>query len=350
MADEESRKSKTNLPAAGGAGAGGTGRRKSDDTVTGKRKADATGAGKRKADQTLSEMTAARQAEEALAESRAHQEMPQPSDTFNRGLRAISKDARPEDFEDLQGLYSIMYMERKAERFFKRDPNAPPSPDDTMTAGNKQYDKTEGYVFPFRGKEQEKLAEVTKSSPKAFMTAAALYKELSRHIFVPHLLKQLVGNEIHYYDPIDIDRDKNAREGLIKSENHTYGFTQVSINAVKLYILEFPILRQFLDRKNYMASDREIRALLDPECAPMIAAAVCEHHLKLWKDQNNEDGVPIPINAKSLAYGYNPDVYDVNGTLETSPVPIYGARKILMPSERVLAVSKHVKKVFERDY
>lgn len=277
-------------------------------------------------------------------------EMPQPSDTFNRGLKAISKDARPEDFEDLQGLYSIMYMERKAERYFKRDPNAPSSPDDTMTAGNKAYDKTEGFVFPFRGKEAEKLAECTKTEPKAFLTAAALYKDLSRYMWAPRLLRQLVGNEIHYYDPIDIERDKNAREGVIKSNSHTFGYTQISINAVKLYVLEFPILRQYFERKNHVGLDYEIRALLDPQCAAMIVAAVCEHHLKLWKGQDNEDGVPIPINERSLAYGYNPDVYDVNGTLETSPVPIYGARKIVIPSERVVAVSKHVKKVFEQDY
>lgn len=277
-------------------------------------------------------------------------DMPQPSDTFNRGLKAISKDARPEDFEDLQGLYSIMYMERKAERYFKRDPNAPSSPDDTMTAGNKAYDKTEGFVFPFRGKEAEKLAECTKTEPKAFLTAAALYKDLSRYMWAPRLLRQLVGNEIHYYDPIDIERDKNAREGVIKSNSHTFGYTQISINAVKLYVLEFPILRQYFERKNHVGLDYEIRALLDPQCAAMIVAAVCEHHLKLWKGQDNEDGVPIPINERTLAYGYNPDVYDVNGTLETSPVPIYGARKIVMPSERVVAVSKHVKKVFEQDY
>lgn len=280
----------------------------------------------------------------------AGSDMPQPSDTFNRGLRAISKDARPEDFEDLQGLYSIMYMERKAERYLPRDPNTPPGPDDTMTAGNKPYDKTEGFVFPFRGKEAEKLAEVTKSEPKAFLNAAAMFKDLSKYMFAPHLLRQLVGNEIHYYDPIDIDRDKSAREGKIKSERHTYGFTQISISAVKLYVLEFPILRQYFERKKHIGPNYEIKALLDPECAPMIVAAVCEHHLKLWKDQNNDDGVPIPISEKALAYGYNPDVYDVNGTLETSPVPIYGARKILMPSERVIAVSKHVKKVFEQDY
>ena len=283
-------------------------------------------------------------------ESISGSEMPQPSDTFNRGLRAISKDARPEDFEDLQGLYSIMYMERKAERYLPRDPNLPPGPDDTMTAGNKPYDKTEGFVFPFRGKEAEKLAEVTKSEPKAFLNAAAMYRDLSKYMFAPHLLRQLIGNEIHYYDPIDIDRDKSAREGKIKSERHTYGFTQISISAVKLYVLEFPILRQYFERKKHIGPNYEIKGLLDPECAPMIVAAVCEHHLKLWKDQNNDDGVPIPISEKTLAYGYNPDVYDVNGTLETSPVPIFGARKILMPSERVIAVSKHVKKVFEQDY
>jgi hypothetical protein len=283
-------------------------------------------------------------------EQAPNMDMPSPSDTFSKGLRAISKDARPEDFDDLQGLYSIMYMERKAERFFKRDPNAPAGPEDSMTAGNKPYDKTEGFVFPYRGKESEKLAECTKAEPKAFLSAAAMYKDLSRHLWAPRLLRQLIGNEIHYYDPIDIERDKNAREGVIKSNSQTFGYPQVSINAVKLYVMEFPILRQYCERKKHQGADFEIRALLDPECAAMIAAAVCEHHLKLWKDQNNEDGVPIPINEKTLAYGYNPDVYDVNGTLETSPVPIYGARKILMPSERVIAASKHVKKVFERDY
>lgn len=320
MADEESQKANQTSSGKAGAGASGDADKKSDEE---------------------------KQSDES---SSANNEMFKPSDTFNRGLKAISKDARPEDFEDLQGLYSIMYMERKAERYFKRDPNTPPSPDDTMTAGNKAYDKTEGYVFPFRGKEAEKLAECTKSEPKAFLTAAAMFKDLSRHLWAPRLLRQLVGNEIHYYDPIDIERDKHAREGVIKSNSHTFGYTQISINAVKLYVMEFPILRQYFERKKHVGADYEIRALLDPECAAMIAAAVCEHHLKLWKDQDNEDGVPIPINEKTLAYGYNPDVYDVNGALETSPVPIYGARKILMPSERVIAISKHVKKVFEHDY
>lgn len=318
MADEESKKS--NKGSSGSAGAGS-----SNDEVR-------------------------RPGEELPAKEKPAGGMPNPSDTFNKGLRAISKDARPEDFDDLQGLYSIMYMERKAERYFKRDPNAPTGPEDTMTAGNKPYDKTEGFVFPYRGKEAEKLAECTKAEPKAFLTAAAMYKDLSRHLWAPRLLRQLIGNEIYYYDPIDIERDKNARENIIKSNSQTFGYPQVSINAVKLYVLEFPILRQYFERKKHQGADYEIRALLDPECAAMIAAAVCEHHLKLWKDQDNEDGVPIPINEKTLAYGYNPDVYDVNGTLETSPVPIYGARKILMPSERVISTSKHVKKVFERDY
>lgn len=320
MADEESQKANKSSSGSAGAGSSGDAGKKADESNA---------------------------PEDAPSSENA---MPNPSDTFNRGLKAISKDARPEDFEDLQGLYSIMYMERKAERYFKRDPNAPPTPDDTMTAGNKAYDKAEGFVFPFRGKEAEKLAECTKTEPKAFLTAAAMFKDLSRYMWAPRLLRQLVGNEIHYYDPIDIERDKNAREGIIKSNSHTFGYTQISINAVKLYVLEFPILRQYFERKNHVGADYEIRALLDPQCVAMIVAAVCEHHLKLWKGQDNDDGVPIPINERTLAYGYNPDVYDVNGTLETSPVPIYGARKILMPSERVINVSKHVKKVFEQDY
>ena len=43
---------------------------------------------------------AGKKSEEAKAEGSAGSgnDMPQPSDTFNRGLKAISKDARPEDF------------------------------------------------------------------------------------------------------------------------------------------------------------------------------------------------------------------------------------------------------------
>ncbi|HIN65827.1 MAG TPA: hypothetical protein EYM95_14390, partial [Candidatus Obscuribacterales bacterium] len=151
MADEESQKANKSSSGSAGAGSSGDAGKKADESNA---------------------------PEDASSSENA---MPNPSDTFNRGLKAISKDARPEDFEDLQGLYSIMYMERKAERYFKRDPNAPPTPDDTMTAGNKAYDKAEGFVFPFRGKEAEKLAECTKTEPKAFLTAAAMYKDLSRY-------------------------------------------------------------------------------------------------------------------------------------------------------------------------
>ncbi|MBU6453506.1 MAG: hypothetical protein KGS72_17130 [Cyanobacteria bacterium REEB67] len=79
----------------------------------------------------------------------------------------------------------------------------------------------------------------------------------------------------------------------------TLGVSQVSVDGLKKFTREFPA--QFSQYARH-----EAEALLDPQQAPMMIAAVLAHNIQDYKGH-------YAINEGTLAYSFNPDVPGKSG-------------------------------------
>lgn len=81
-------------------------------------------------------------------------------------------------------------------------------------------ENVEGPVFPYRGLEDSKLTECTKENPRAWDDAISAIPVLSKVGITADHLRAIVRNELHWYDPGDIDSDnkvKRANEWKLKT-------------------------------------------------------------------------------------------------------------------------------------
>lgn len=120
---------------------------------------------------------------------------------------------------------------------------------------------------------------------------------------VTELMQAIARNELFFYDLADALDDKSVRETDKpvqypfkdrKAGDATLGVSQVSLDGVKKFEIEFP-------EQMGRYSSRESQALLNPIEAPMMIAAVLAHNIKNYKGH-------YPINEGTLAYSFNPDV------------------------------------------
>lgn len=122
------------------------------------------------------------------------------------------------------------------------------------------------------------------------------------------LIQAIARNELFFYDLADALDDKSVRETGKpmqypfkdrKAGEATLGVSQVSIDGVRKFEIEFPE-----QMARYVG--REAEALLNPIEAPMMVAAVLAHNIKCYRGH-------YPINEGTLAYSFNPDVSGEKG-------------------------------------
>jgi len=168
-------------------------------------------------------------------------------------------------------------------------------------------------IFPYRGLEDAKLAECTKENPRAWDEAASAFPQLTDHLSISQLVplvKGIVRNEIHYYDQKDIDDDTIVKQGK-GSSSGTLGYSQITPKGVHDFEQKYPQLKNFLESKGYSGPGHEGRALVDPSCVPMIVAAKLADLAEQYRNSNDKLNPQrkVEITPRSLAYGYNADVY-----------------------------------------
>ncbi len=221
---------------------------------------------------------------------------------------------------------------------------------------------TDRAVFPYRGFEDQHLAECTKANPEAWNQAFDSYPNLRQFLSDqdgPKLMQALVRNELHHYDPGDIAGDKQARSGK-GNDAETLGYAQITPIGLRAFEQRYPQLKEFLESKGYSGPGHEAKALEDPSCVPMIVGAklqsIADHY------QSSRDKITgaasVSVNARTLAYGYNADVYynpksSANPDFHANIFPkakeiehLRGYDKAFPTSdERVLSKSAHVQNV-----
>jgi hypothetical protein len=222
--------------------------------------------------------------------------------------------------------------------------------------------QVEKAIFPQRGQEDVQLAKVTSLDPEAWENAIKATPSLAGTGVSAAVLKGLVRNELHFFDPKDAFDDKQARSGKVPAERATLGFVQISQKGISEFERDIPEFKKFLESKGYTGPKHEIKALEDPTCAPMIVAAKLaslaksyEKHNKMHPDQ------PVQVDKLSLIYGYNADVQarSEGGRIvyETMPDAQASVEKLLFPSMHkvyptsnpvVLNTSRHVANVLEQ--
>lgn len=188
-------------------------------------------------------------------------------------------------------------------------------------------------THPFRGRE---ASEVNKIPAARWDEAYSLFSELAEagitNGSVTEVSKAIVRNELHHYDMWDRADDTAARVAghplpLRKNEGDaTLGYSQLSPNSITKRCAEFPQLREYLTEHGYPPG-AELKALADPEMVPVLVAANLAHNAKMYARHG------IPVNERTLAYGFNPDERDSKGA------------KILLPDESTLNKSQHVANV-----
>ncbi len=170
-------------------------------------------------------------------------------------------------------------------------------------------------LFPYRGSENMRLSDCTKQNPQAWEEALNAYPKLREYLSTPdgaRLMKALVRNELHWYDPKDALGDGMARAGK-PDYTETLGYAQITPKGIHEFetgvingqqvLKPDPQLSEFLAGKGYSGAGHEAKALEDPSCVPMILAAKLNTLVHVYEKSGT------PINARTLAYGYNADVY-----------------------------------------
>lgn len=221
---------------------------------------------------------------------------------------------------------------------------------------------TDRAIFPYRGFEDQHLAECTKANPQAWNQAFDSYPNFRQFLSDqegPKLMQALVRNELHHYDPGDIRGDKQAQSGKV-NDSETLGYAQITPVGLRSFEQKYPQLKAFLEAKGYSGPGHEAKALEDPACVPMIVGAKLQSIADLYQSTHDKiTGAPsISINARTLAYGYNADVYynpkdTTNPDFHANVFPkarefehLRGYEKAFPTSdERVLSRSAHVQNV-----
>ena len=179
-------------------------------------------------------------------------------------------------------------------------------PDFAIKASIEIWDATER---PLLGSERLLMKSITATDPQAWENAAKLFpQQLSA---VPmSLMKAYTLNEINHYDRWDWADDLLAAAGSLrdsptrKAEQATLGLAQISPKGVHEFEVRYPQLQRFLAAKGYSGPGHEAKALLDPECVPMIVAAKTASIV----EDLHKRGIKHPT-SEQIAYAYNPDVY-----------------------------------------
>lgn len=224
---------------------------------------------------------------------------------------------------------------------------------------------TDRLFFPYRGQEDQRLAECTKENPGAWTDAFNAYPKLQQYMSSEQaykLMKALVRNELHWFDVKDKGGDKKAKDGN-PDLAETLGYSQITPNGVSEF--ETGIingqkarepdqkLTEFLKEKGHSGNGHEARALEDPSCVPMIIAAKLNTLVDLYEKSGTA------INYRTLAYGYNADVYyNPNNPTKFHSLSIPGAamvesqmgNKKTFPtdSDNALNASNHLKNIEEQ--
>lgn len=217
-------------------------------------------------------------------------------------------------------------------------------------------------IFPYRGTEDIRLAECTKANPAAWNEAFQAFPELGKYLSAEaasKLMRALVRNELHNYDVKDSMGDNRSEHGYV-NPCETLGYAQIAPIGVVTFCAKYPQLRKFLNEQGHLGPNAEATALLDPACLPMIMAAKLQSEVDDFKHVQDKmlPGKCVEINARSLAYAYNADVYynpktPENPDLHANIIPkakeiehLRGYEKAYPTSdERVLIKSEHLKNV-----
>ena len=217
-------------------------------------------------------------------------------------------------------------------------------------------------IFPYRGTEDSHLAECTIANPAAWSEAFQAFPELVKYLSAEtasKLMKALVRNELHNYDVKDRMGDEKSHHGYI-NPRETLGYAQIAPIGVTKFCAKYPQLQEFLAKHGHSGQKAEASALLDPKCVPMIMAAKLQSEVDDFKHTSDKmrPGKSVEINARSLAYAYNADVYynpktPENPDLHANVLPkakelehVRGYEKAYPTSdERVLSKSEHLKNV-----
>ncbi len=217
-------------------------------------------------------------------------------------------------------------------------------------------------VFPYRGTEDARLAECTKTNPQAWNDAFHAFPELGKYLSEQDgskLMRALVRNELHNYDVKDRMGGNKSNHGQVPFDE-TLGYSQISVDGVKMFELQYPKLKEFLECKGYTGKNHEAQALQDPTCTPMIVAAKLQTEVDALKNSHDKlhSVKPISITWRTLAYTYNSDVYynpksSTNPDIHANVIPkakelehLRGYEKAYPTSdERVLNKSEHLKNV-----
>jgi len=331
------------------------------------------------------------------------------SDSYSMALGlAVAKAESAEEADKIQGLFSINYMIQKGQKAIAASqkpadeqvliasnitPSAPhlktgemldaktdatnaQSNDGEILAGKPNGYEDPVYVpryferrmFPLRGQESELLLECTRTDPRAWEQAFEAFPDLKNkyglsEVETTQMMKAIVRNELHWYDEDDKKQDITAGKG--KTEwTKTIGYAQITPTGIAEFAKAYPELKAFFEKRGYKGEGHEAKALLDPECVPMIVAAkflsLCQHY------ESTTDKLPsnyvekgTKINPRTLAYGYNADVYyNPNNSknpdfhANTSPIGAKDIEKLKgcvkafpTASAKALNASQHLKNV-----
>ena len=179
-------------------------------------------------------------------------------------------------------------------------------PDFAIKAGIQVLAATEK---PLEGCEKQLMASITESDPQAWEHAVSKFPWQLTPAAIG-IMKAYTLNEIAHYDRFDWIDDILAAGGKLsdtparKAEHATLGLSQISPKGVREFESKYPQFKQFLTEKGYAGPGHEVKALLDPQCVPMIVAA----KTATLVEDLHKHGIKNPTHEQ-LAYAYNPDVY-----------------------------------------
>lgn len=229
-------------------------------------------------------------------------------------------------------------------------------PDFAIKAGIQVLEATEK---PLEGCEKQLMDSITESDPRAWEHAVSKFPwELTPSAIA--IMKAYTLNEIAHYDRFDWIDDILAAGGKLsdtpvrKAEYATLGLSQISPKGVREFETKYPQLKQFLAERGYAGPGHEAKALLAPECVPMIVAAKTATLI----EDLHKHGIKNPT-PEQLAYAYNPDVYSysdghggkVYKALYQGEVKISGLfhheqqKEYYAKEPGVIAASKHIHNV-----
>lgn len=184
-------------------------------------------------------------------------------------------------------------------------------------------------THPYQGREALAVSKIPEIRwNEAYNLFPELHSSGMTNKSATELGKAIIRNELRHYDLCDQADDRFAhatghplpgrREG-----DATLGYSQLSQNSIIKRSTEFPQLAEYLTNRGYPPGS-ELKVLEDPQMAPVLVAANMAHNIRMYQRHS------IPINERTLAYGFNPDQSNSDGV------------KILLPDEETLNKSQHL--------